>query len=120
MQLSCIFVRIYIRRIHKIVKMEKSHHKILFIFAAVCFALTATNILLALHLAERDEDGHHDHNTCPICQQAVANKTNIILPPVSISLQLPQITIANVNAVECFVKNSPFITPYLRAPPTAA
>ncbi|MFA6424611.1 MAG: hypothetical protein WCW64_00330 [Phycisphaerae bacterium] len=100
--------------------MKENCRKVLLVFAAVCFVLAATNIMLALHLAEHDNDKGHNPETCPICQQAIANKTKVILPTISIAFELPQITIANIDVVEPIVKNFKFITPYLRAPPAAA
>jgi hypothetical protein len=100
--------------------MIKFLRKFVLFVAVLAFLLNAAGIPLFIHLAEHKADSHHDGDKCPICQQAVANKTKIILPTVSITFELPQITIANTDAVDCFVKNSKFITPPLRGPPSAA
>jgi len=100
--------------------MIKFLRKSVFVIAAMAFLFASANIFLAAHLAEHKDDVHHDSDKCPVCQQAVTNKIKIILPTVSIAFKLPQITIANIDAIDCFVKNSKFITPYLRAPPSAA
>lgn len=59
--------------------MKKRYREILFALITVCFALTAANIVLSLHLAEHDKNEHHNHENCPICQQAVINKNPAIL-----------------------------------------
>ncbi len=67
-----MFKKIYIKN-------EKRYREILFALITVCFALTAANIVLALHLAGHDKNEHHDYENCPICQQAVINKNLVIL-----------------------------------------
>jgi hypothetical protein len=55
--------------------MKTTHKKIVLALVTACFVLTATNILLALHLAEHDGDEeHHDHDKCLICLHAAIFK----------------------------------------------
>jgi hypothetical protein len=100
--------------------MIKFSRKFIFIIAVAAFLFNAAGIPLLVHLVEHKDDVHHDSDKCSICQQAVANKTKVILPTVSIVFELPPITIANTDAIDCFVKIFKFITPPLRAPPSAA
>ena len=100
--------------------MIKFLRKFVFVIVVMAFLLASANVPLLIHLAEHKGDAHHDHDKCPICQQAIANKTKAIIPIIITAVQLPQITIANVNVIECFVKEFEFITPYLRASPSAA
>lgn len=106
------------RNAHKV--MIKLLRKSVLFIAVSAFLLNAAGVPLFIHLAEHKDEAHHDDDNCPICQQALANKTKFITPAVSFIFELPQITIANVDAVYCFVKNFKFITPPLRGPPTAA
>ncbi|MDD5328208.1 MAG: hypothetical protein PHY02_10420 [Phycisphaerae bacterium] len=61
--------------------MKNSFKKLLFALVMVCFILTASNVMLALHLSEHHKDENHDHQHCPICQQVVINKNLAVLPP---------------------------------------
>lgn len=49
------------------------------VLVSVCFILTATNVMLALHLAEHHKDKNHDPEHCPTCQQGVINKNSAVL-----------------------------------------
>jgi hypothetical protein len=100
--------------------MIKSLRKFVLVITTAIFLLNAVNVPLYIHLAEHKPDAHHDHDKCPICQQAAINKTKVVLPTISIAFELPQITIADIDVVDCFVKIFKFITPPLRAPPSAA
>jgi hypothetical protein len=89
----------------------------LLVFAAVCFALTATNIMLALHLAEHDNDKGHNHENCPICQQGLINKNPAILCPSVAIHTTNEITFAINYASSFSPRIVKFQIPYLRAPP---
>jgi hypothetical protein len=97
--------------------MKKIFRRVVFISAAICFILTATNIVLFIHLAEHEKSGQHDCNHCPICQNLIINKNPILLsPPIIISgFEKIAYTIDYI-----FVISPPtiqFQSPYLRAPP---
>jgi hypothetical protein len=53
--------------------------KIVIIFISICFVLTATNIVLALHLVEHHHDKSHNPENCPICQQGVIIQNSAVL-----------------------------------------
>lgn len=90
---------------------------ILPILIMVCFILTATNTVLALHLAEHHDDENHDPEHCPICQQATINVVQAVLPTPLIVIEL-LVIVEDVYVVHHFVKHFKFLTPYMRAPPT--
>jgi hypothetical protein len=100
--------------------MIKNIRKFVLAAGAIAFLLASADIFLFVHLAEHKADKHHDHNNCPICQQAIANKTKAILPAVSVTFEQPQITITDVYVTKHIVKAFKFLTPYLRAPPLTA
>jgi hypothetical protein len=97
--------------------MKKNFRKILFVFVIACFVLTATNILLALHLAEHDKDKNHNPETCPICQQGMINKNPAVLqsPPKVYQVNEISFTISYRNFFS--PKIVKFQIPHLRAPP---
>ncbi len=97
--------------------MNKSLKKFVFVTAAILFLLNSANISLYLHLAEHKNDAEHDHNKCPICQQAVTNKTKAIVSLDPVVVEQQQVASADVYAIEHIIKNFKFLTPYLRAPP---
>jgi len=89
----------------------------LLVFVAVCFVLTATNIVLAIHLAGHGKGDHHDSENCPICREGVVNKTSAIVE------SAPQVYQANEISFPISYRH--FFTPQavefqfppLRAPP---
>jgi hemoglobin-like flavoprotein len=85
-----------------------------------CFILTATNVVLVLHLAEHHNDKNHDPEHCPICQQAIVNAVKAVLPDTSVIKEPPQVTIADVYIIQHFVKDFKFLTPHTRAPPAVS
>jgi Protein of unknown function (DUF2946) len=97
--------------------MKNSFRKVLLALVMVCFVLTATNAVLALHLAEHHKDKSHDSEHCPICQQAVVNTVKAVLPDTTPAKEPLLVTIVNVCAIQHFVKDFKFLTPYQRAPP---
>jgi hypothetical protein len=82
-----------------------------------CFVLTATNVALALHLAEHHKGEHHDSEHCPVCQQAVINKNFAILqsPPKVYQVNEIQFTIGYSNFFSPQIVKFQF--PPSRAPP---
>ena len=113
-------LKVYAHRVHEVLKMKENCRKVLLVFAAVCFALTATNIMLALHLAEHEHDKSHNPENCPICQQALINKNPAILS-FSVVIQISNEIGFVISYIESF---SPRIVkfqfPHLRAPPTTS
>ena len=98
--------------------MKNNCRKILFVFVVAGFALTATNAVVALHLAEHDEDQQHDYENCPICQQATINKNSAVLSP-SVEICSVNIIIFTVSyEVEILPQKAKFQLPQLRAPPS--
>jgi len=98
--------------------MKNNCRKILFVFVIVCFVLTATNALFALHLDEHDEDQQHDHENCPICQQATINKNSAVLSPSAEICSVNIITITIIYEAEILSQTAKFQLPQLRAPPS--
>ena len=98
--------------------MKKNYQKILFVFVITCFALTATNILLVLHLAEHNKDKHHDHENCPICQQGVINKKSVILHSPTTVCQVNEISFTRSYRNFFSPQIVKFQLPQLRAPPS--
>ena len=84
------------------------------------FLLNAVNIPLLIHLAEHQSDKNHDHDKCPVCQQAAVNKNKAVIPNITAILELPQIIFTNINKSQTVIKGFRFLTPYLRAPPAIA
>lgn len=97
--------------------MKENYRKVLFVVTAVCFVLTATNIILALHLAEHANDKEHNPEDCPICQQGLINKNTAVL------CSSVAVYIVNENTFTISYTNSfsprivKFQSPHLRAPP---
>ena len=100
--------------------MAKFFRKFVLTLAAMAFLPASADVFLLAHLAEHKADAYHSEDNCPICQQAVVNKTKAVLPTVSVAFEQPQITITDVYVIEHIVKTFKFLTPYLRAPPAAA
>jgi len=82
-----------------------------------CFALAATNTILALHLAQHDGDEHHNHDKCPICQQAFINKNPAILCPVAPIHSVSITAFAITNTDSFSPRIAEFQIPYSHAPP---
>jgi hypothetical protein len=99
--------------------MRENCRKILLVFASVCFVLSATNIILVLHLAEHHKDENHDPEHCPICQQAVVNAVKAVLPDPPAVKEPLLITIADFCVIRHYIKDFKFLTPHTRAPPMA-
>ncbi|MFA5292456.1 MAG: hypothetical protein WC496_05410 [Phycisphaerae bacterium] len=101
--------------------MIKSLRKFVLTIVAATFLLSSANVFLYLHIAEHQHDeGGHDHKHCPICQQAAINKNKAVITSIPVSLELPQVVIANVRETKRAKPNFKFLIPYLRAPPAAA
>lgn len=97
--------------------MKKIFQRIVFISAAICFILTATGIVVFVHLAEHEKSGQHDCNHCPICQNLIINKNPILLSsPVLIS-GFDKIAYTINYIVVISSPTIQFQLPYLRAPP---
>jgi len=97
--------------------MKKNLRKVLLVFAAVCFVLTATNLMLVLHLAEHAHDKSHNPETCPICQQALTNKDSAILQPPPKICQVNEISFKKSYGSFFKPQTIKFQFPPLRAPP---
>lgn len=97
--------------------MKKNCRKVLLVFAAACFVLTATNIMLALHLAGHANDKGHNPEKCPICQNAVMHKNPVILCPSAVIRTVNEITftISYTNSFSPQIVQFQF--PQSRAPP---
>jgi hypothetical protein len=100
-------------------KMKNSLRKVLLALVMVCFILTAANVAVVQHLIEHHKDESHDHEHCPICQQAIVNTAKAVLPDAPVIKEQPQVTIADVYVIHHFVKDFKFLTPHTRAPPAA-
>jgi hypothetical protein len=98
--------------------MKENCRKVLLVFAAVCFALTATNIMLVLHLAEHDNDKNHNSENCPICQHGVINKNSAIPQSPPKVYQVNEILFATTYTSSFSPRIVKFQIPYLRAPPS--
>jgi len=98
--------------------MKNNYRKALLVFAAVCFVLTATNIMLALHLAEHDKDKGHNPENCPICQQALINKNYSILQSPLKVYQVNEIPFTKSYRNSFPPQIVKFQFPPLRAPPS--
>ena len=98
--------------------MKKKWYKILFVFAAVNFILTATNIVLLVHLYGHNEHEHHDHRNCPTCQQASINKNPAVLFDTTKITLCCDIFNEAVYVVSSFSQIADHQLPCLRAPPT--
>ena len=98
--------------------MKNNCKKILYALVLAGFILTATNAVFASHLAAHDKDEQHDHENCPICQQATINKNSAILSP-SAEICSVNIIIFTVSyEVEILPQTAKFQLPQLRAPPS--
>jgi hypothetical protein len=84
----------------------------------VCFILTASNVMLILHLIEHHKDESHNPEHCPICQQAAMNIVKAVLPDTPAIEEAP-VTPADVCAIQSPAKNFKFFTYHTRAPPAA-
>jgi hypothetical protein len=97
--------------------MKKHYRKILLVFTALSFALTATSIMLVLHLSEHGNAKGHDSQNCPICQQGFINKNPAVLhqfPKIYHSVEI-SFTVSYSNfSLKQIVE---FQFPPLRAPP---
>lgn len=98
--------------------MENKFRKVVLVLVVICFTLTATNAILALHLAKHHEDENHDLEHCSICRQAVINTAKAVLPNAPVVTELT-VAIGDVVTVQDFIKHFKFLTPYMRAPPVA-
>jgi uncharacterized protein with PQ loop repeat len=97
--------------------MKKNYKKILLVFVTACFILTATNVMLAIHLAGHDKGKNHDSENCPICQHAIVSKNPVILSnPVTVCTEFV-ILFAVIYNVSLLPQISRFQLPQLRAPP---
>ena len=99
--------------------MKDSVRRILLAPVLVCFTLTATNVVIVLHLIEHHNDKSHDSEHCPICQQAVVNTAKAILIDAPVIKEPLLVTIADVRVIRQIVKDFKFLTSQKRAPPAA-
>ena len=97
--------------------MKKNYRKILFVLVIACFVLTATNIVLILHLAGHNKDEHHDHKNCPICQQIIINKKPAIFPSVIKIFETAEVRFAIIYENSAIKQIQQFQLPLSRAPP---
>ncbi|MDD5063841.1 MAG: hypothetical protein PHQ35_03650 [Phycisphaerae bacterium] len=100
--------------------MKNSFRRILLALVMACFILTATNVVLVLHLAEHHKDEHHDSEHCPICQQAIVNTVKAILPDAPVIKEPPRAAATVVCVIQSLVKDFKFLTPHTRAPPAVS
>jgi len=98
--------------------MKKIFKKVLYALALAVFILTATNTILALHLAAHEKDKQHDHNNCPICQQAAINKKPIVLPYSTETFLVHVIVFTVSYDTGILLQATEFQLPQLRAPPS--
>jgi hypothetical protein len=97
--------------------MKNSFRRILLALVLVCFILTATNVVLVLHLAEHHKDKNHDPEHCPICQQAVINKNLAVLCPSAVIYTVNRITFTISYTNSFLPAIVEFQFPPSRAPP---
>lgn len=111
-----------VRSVHKAseCEMKNSFRVILLVLVTACFIMTATNVVLVLHLIEHHNDKSHDSEHCPICQQAVVDTVKAVLPDAPVVKEPLLVTTAGVCVIQYPVKDFKFLTPYTRAPPNAA
>jgi len=97
--------------------MKNNCRKILLVFVAVCFVLTATNIMLAIHLAGHHKGENHNPENCPICREGVINKTSAIVESAPQVYQADEISFTISYSNFFSPQAIDFQFPPLRAPP---
>jgi hypothetical protein len=113
-------LKVYALRAPEFLKMKQYRRKVLLVSLAVCFALAATNIMLAVHLQQHRHDKSHNHDDCPLCRESVINKHYTTAEFAIKICWFNEITFTTTSYNNCFF---PWLIKYqlppLRAPPAA-